>query len=135
MSMQSFAAALCARHPQLPGDWIVGIARRHGALADAIIGGARRTEELGAHFGAGLTAREIEYLVRREWAVDADDVLWRRTKAGLHLTDLSARRWLSTCAGLQPNLAGRADWLTSRAQRTQRRRAENARPRNRCEAQ
>jgi glycerol-3-phosphate dehydrogenase len=86
MSMQSFAAALRARYPELPGDWITGIARRHGALADALIGGACRAEELGAHFGAGLTAREIEYLVQREWAVDADDVLWRRTKAGLHLT-------------------------------------------------
>ena len=87
MSMQSFVAALRARYPELPGDWIAGIARRHGALADALIGGACRPEELGVHFGAGLTAREVEYLVRREWAVEADDVLWRRTKAGLHLDD------------------------------------------------
>ena len=85
--MQSFVAALRARHPELPGDWIAGIARRHGALADALIGGASRPKDLGVHFGAGLTAREVEYLVRREWAVEADDVLWRRTKAGLHLTD------------------------------------------------
>ena len=45
-------------------------------------------EDLGAHFGAGLTAREVEYLAQREWALTADDVLWRRTKVGLHLTDL-----------------------------------------------
>jgi len=87
MNIQSFVVALRERYPDLPGDWIAGIARRHGALADTIIGTASRAEELGAHFGAGLTAREVEYLVRHEWAVDADDVLWRRTKAGLHLTD------------------------------------------------
>ncbi len=87
MSTQSFVAALRARHPELPGDWVAGIARRYGALANALIAGASRPQDLGVHFGAGLTAREVEYLVRREWAVEADDVLWRRTKAGLHLDE------------------------------------------------
>ncbi|MBX3527298.1 MAG: glycerol-3-phosphate dehydrogenase, partial [Rhodoblastus sp.] len=35
-------------------------------------------------FGAGLTAAEIDYLVAREWAMTAEDILWRRTKLGLH---------------------------------------------------
>jgi D-erythritol 1-phosphate dehydrogenase len=88
MSMQSFGAALRARYPELPGDWLAGIARRHGALADALLGNARQPQELGMHFGAGLTACEVEYLAQHEWAREADDVLWRRTKAGLHLSDL-----------------------------------------------
>ena len=87
-SVQSFGAALRARYPDLPGDWLTGIARRHGALADSLLGGARRAEDLGVHFGAGLTAREVDYLTQHEWASQADDVLWRRTKAGLHLTAL-----------------------------------------------
>ncbi len=41
--------------------------------------------DLGEHFGAELYAREVDYLVAREWAVSAEDVLWRRTKAGLQL--------------------------------------------------
>jgi glycerol-3-phosphate dehydrogenase len=56
-----------------------------------VIDGACSAQELGVHFGAGLTAREIEYLVQREWAVEADDVLWRRTKAGLHLDEAQRR--------------------------------------------
>ena len=47
---------------------------------------ARSAEELGRSFGAGLTQREIEYLVAEEWAETAEDVLWRRTKCGLHMT-------------------------------------------------
>ena len=45
----------------------------------------RRMAALGEHFGADLYAREVDYLVAHEWACTADDVLWRRTKAGLHL--------------------------------------------------
>jgi glycerol-3-phosphate dehydrogenase len=41
--------------------------------------------DLGRDFGHGLTEAEIAYLKREEWAVTADDVLWRRSKLGLHL--------------------------------------------------
>ena len=41
---------------------------------------------MGQDFGAGLTAREVAYLKRIEWAKAPDDVLWRRSKLGLHLT-------------------------------------------------
>ena len=42
--------------------------------------------DLGADLGGGLTEREVGYLREREWAQTPDDVLWRRTKAGLHMT-------------------------------------------------
>ena len=41
--------------------------------------------KVGEHYGGGLTGRELRYFVDREWAMSADDVLWRRSKAGLHL--------------------------------------------------
>jgi glycerol-3-phosphate dehydrogenase len=83
----AYVERLRAQHPGLPAEWIAGIARRHGSLAEQILRGAQRPEQLGTHFGAGLTACEVEYLCRREWAREPDDVLWRRTKAGLYLTD------------------------------------------------
>jgi glycerol-3-phosphate dehydrogenase len=109
MDRQGFLAALRVRYPLLPEDWIAGIARRHGTLADAVIDGASRPEELGAHFGAGLTAREVEYLARREWVADTDDVVWRRTKAGLRLTESEREavarhlRDLTRTKGVHPN--------------------------------
>jgi glycerol-3-phosphate dehydrogenase len=41
---------------------------------------------MGTHFGAGLTAREVDHFIDREWARTAEDVLWRRSKIGLHLS-------------------------------------------------
>jgi glycerol-3-phosphate dehydrogenase len=77
---------LVARYPGFPPGWIEAIAARHGDLARTVLGEARTPEDLGEHYGAGLTRRELEYLVRWEWAREADDVLWRRTKVGLHLS-------------------------------------------------
>jgi glycerol-3-phosphate dehydrogenase len=92
---------LRSRYPELSVTWIRVLARRHGSLTESILGSARTPADLGQHFGGGLTAREVDYLVDKEWAVSADDILWRRTKAGLHVTGtaradleayLSARR-------------------------------------------
>jgi glycerol-3-phosphate dehydrogenase len=80
-----FLQRLEERHPQLPQPLLRALARRHGALAYDVLGNAAAVADLGAHFGAELYAREIDYLVEQEWAVSAEDVLWRRTKAGLGL--------------------------------------------------
>ena len=77
---------LAQRYPALPESLLNSLARRHGALCDRVLGDAHSLEDLGEHFGADLYAREVQYFVDREWAYSAEDVLWRRTKAGLHLT-------------------------------------------------
>ena len=50
-----------------------------------LLGDAKTMADLGRDFGGGLTEREVDYVVRNEWATTADDVLWRRTKCGLWL--------------------------------------------------
>jgi glycerol-3-phosphate dehydrogenase len=50
-----------------------------------VLAGVLRAADLGRDFGAGLSERELEYLVAHEWAETADDVLWRRSKLGLRL--------------------------------------------------
>jgi glycerol-3-phosphate dehydrogenase len=74
------------RHPRLPKMWLARVLRRHGSLADEIIGDGQVERDLGRHFGGGLYEREVDYLVRNEWAHEAEDVLWRRTKCGLHMS-------------------------------------------------
>ncbi|WP_123692986.1 glycerol-3-phosphate dehydrogenase [Allostella humosa] len=81
-----FCTGLGQRYPALDPAWLRRLARRHGTLAFDVLGDARVTADLGRHFGAGLYEREIDRLRRAEWAQTADDVLWRRTKEGLHLT-------------------------------------------------
>jgi glycerol-3-phosphate dehydrogenase len=75
-----------ARYAAMPEEMLRALFRRHGTLADQVLGEARTTADLGEHFGAGLYAREVDYFVAHEWAATADDVLWRRTKAGLQLS-------------------------------------------------
>lgn len=75
-----------ARHPQLPAVLLARLLRRHGTLAEDILGSARTEQDLGFHFGGGLYEAEVRYLAEHEWAQDAHDVLWRRTKCGLHMT-------------------------------------------------
>lgn len=57
----------------------------YGTRLDRILGDAREAEDLGVWFGGDLTAAELRYLHRHEWAQTADDVLWRRSKLGLVL--------------------------------------------------
>jgi glycerol-3-phosphate dehydrogenase len=71
--------------PWLPAGLRHALARRHGALAYEVLSRCASLADLGEHFGADLYAREVDYFVEREWARSAEDVLWRRTKAGLHL--------------------------------------------------
>jgi D-erythritol 1-phosphate dehydrogenase len=82
----AFFASLCRKYPDLPADFLRGLARRHGTRSLRILAGARTVADLGQDFGAGLCAREIDYLMSEEWARNADDVLWRRTKCGLPMT-------------------------------------------------
>jgi glycerol-3-phosphate dehydrogenase len=67
----------------------LGHARRlvcaYGTRLDQILGPARKMEDLGRSFGADLTESELRYLMRHEWAETAEDVLWRRSKLGLHM--------------------------------------------------
>lgn len=85
----NFDAWLADLQRCLPGfdpAFLHRLARRHGTATLDIIGDARDVSGMGRHFGAGLTEREVLHLRDREWARTADDVLWRRTKVGLHLS-------------------------------------------------
>ena len=82
-----FLARLRSRHAWLPEDVSLGYARRYGTRAEKLLDGVRALGDLGRHFGAALYEREARFLIADEWAEEADDILERRTKHGLHLTD------------------------------------------------
>ena len=83
----AFLQALRDAHPWLPRELALHYARLYGARAGAVIGGASSVEDLGPHFGGLLHAAEALHLREAEWARTAEDVLIRRTKHGLHLTE------------------------------------------------
>ena len=87
--------AFFASHPHIAESTLRGIFRRHGTHAQAVVGDG----DLGEDFGAGLTEREVRYFVAQEWAQSAEDVLWRRSKAGLQMSKAQQERVAQVLAG------------------------------------
>lgn len=73
-------------YPFLDARWARRLIRAYGTRAWRVLGDASNADDLGEDFGATLTEREARYLVEAEWAMTADDILWRRSKLGLHMT-------------------------------------------------
>lgn len=82
----ALVADLLARHPFLTRDWALRLVRAYGTESAQVLGDAREAGDLGRDFGGTLTEAEVRWLMAREWACSAEDVLWRRTRLGLRLT-------------------------------------------------
>ena len=77
-----------ARYADVPGDIVLHLCRAYGTRITLVLGeGGPGTERLGERFGARLTEAEARYLVHHEWARSADDILFRRTKHGVHMSE------------------------------------------------
>jgi glycerol-3-phosphate dehydrogenase len=74
------------RWPFLTADHARRLVDAYGTGVAAVLGNAARLDDLGTRFGADLTAAEVRYLMTREWAQTAGDVLWRRSKLGLRFS-------------------------------------------------
>ncbi len=88
-----------ARWPFLSENHAQRLVRAYGTRAAQILGSTQRLSDLGENLGADLTAAEVRYLMREEWAQTADDVLWRRTKLGLRVTREERERLAKFMAG------------------------------------
>ncbi|WP_338243214.1 glycerol-3-phosphate dehydrogenase [Aurantiacibacter hainanensis] len=66
---------------------VVRIGRAYGTCAWDWLGEAKGWDDLGRSFGAGLTLAEVSYLRDNEWAQTAEDILWRRTKLVMHMSE------------------------------------------------
>lgn len=91
-------AALVREYPFIGQGGAARLIRLYGTAARTFLGDARSLADCGRDFGHGLTEREVRYLVEREWARTAEDILWRRTKLGLHFSSEDSRAladWLA----------------------------------------
>lgn len=96
---------VCRRtYPWLADDIVYDYARNYGTRITMILAGCGDMQSLGRNFGGPLYEREVEYLMDQEFALTADDVLWRRSKKGLLITSEKARdldRWMAKRQGRQ----------------------------------
>ncbi len=110
--------AICLRHPWLPVALARRLARAYGAQVGAVIGMALSLADLGAEVAPGLFEAELRYQQQHEWAVSGDDVLWRRSKLGLHYSEAdraAVTDWMQRqpAANGSPAVRGKASPPTS----------------------
>jgi glycerol-3-phosphate dehydrogenase len=95
----AFLAQLRAEYPWLEERLALRLARAYGSRSRRVLGDALSPADLGEELLPGLHTSEVDYLRREEWAVTAEDILYRRSKLALHLPAGSVTRldaWLAT---------------------------------------
>lgn len=80
-----FMGDMAAYYHWFPADALLRMAKAYGTQVMTILGNAKNIDMLGRNFGGGLFQAEVDYMIRAEWARTADDILWRRSKLGLHV--------------------------------------------------
>ncbi|KIN73544.1 glycerol-3-phosphate dehydrogenase [Sulfitobacter guttiformis] len=78
-------AELKAKYPFLTERWVNRLLKAYGTEAFDLLGDAKTEGDLGRNFGSNLTEREVNWLVEREFANTAEDIIWRRSKLGLRM--------------------------------------------------
>jgi len=82
----TFLATCRKTYPWLPDDLVYDYARNYGTRISMLLAGCRNMQALGRHFGGPLYEREVAYLMEHEFARSGEDVLWRRSKKGLFVS-------------------------------------------------
>lgn len=85
LEFETYVRQLQEKYAWLAPALVARYARAYGTRIGLLLGGRRGMTDMGEEIVPGLYAAEAEYLITREWATTADDMLWRRTKLGLHV--------------------------------------------------
>jgi glycerol-3-phosphate dehydrogenase len=86
-NFETFFKTLRREYNWLPEALAHRYARAYGSRCREFLRGFKRLADLGEHLGENIYEVEISYLVNVEWALTMDDILWRRSKLGLHLSE------------------------------------------------
>lgn len=97
---------LNTQYPWLPTPTAQRYVRSYGTLCHRFLKDADSLDALGTHLGQGLYSAEVDYLIDREWASTSEDILWRRSKLGLHL-NISQQADLERYLEIHPTLAAK----------------------------
>jgi glycerol-3-phosphate dehydrogenase len=86
-NIEMFTQEVAREYSWLPENMRSRFIRTYGTRIVSLLKNATNVESLGRSFGADLFEQEINFLIEKEWATDIDDIIWRRTKRGLYLTE------------------------------------------------
>jgi glycerol-3-phosphate dehydrogenase len=105
-ALPALTAELQRDYPFLAQDHANRLAHAYGTRATKLLGAAKSSADLGPSFGATLTAAEVKYLMAHEWALSAEDIVWRRSKLGLRLSSeqiAAIDQWIASHRTPTPN--------------------------------
>ena len=85
--VERMIADLQSQYGFLTDFWARRLVRAYGTDATVMLGAAQTAQDLGRDFGATLTETEVVWLMTREYARTAEDVVWRRNKLGLRMSE------------------------------------------------
>jgi glycerol-3-phosphate dehydrogenase len=97
---EAFVQTQCDQYSSLPPQLIYRYARAYGSRMEGILNGAKDVKELGTHYGDNIFEAEIEYLIKYEFAHTLDDILWRRSKLGLHISEQTYQHLQHSFSGI-----------------------------------
>lgn len=112
----ALTARLSKQYPFLTVAWTNRLIKAYGMDAFDVLADATTKAALGKDFGATLTEREVVWLIQKEFAHTAEDIVWRRSKLGLRMSveDINALdKWMAQNAShhrshTQPDLPKRS---------------------------
>jgi glycerol-3-phosphate dehydrogenase len=84
---ETLVSETATRYPFLTRETVRRLVRAYGTRVETLLGGARTQSDLGRTFGADLTEAEVLYLANNEWAMSGADIVWRRSKLGLRMSE------------------------------------------------
>ncbi|SOB75001.1 homodimeric glycerol 3-phosphate dehydrogenase (quinone) [Marinobacter sp. LV10R510-11A] len=90
-NQDNLAVALQQEFPWLPEAVLSRYVRTYGTTSRGILSGCTSVSDLGEHFAGTLYEKEVQHLVKNEWAMTSEDILWRRTKQGLYASDAQTK--------------------------------------------
>lgn len=99
-AIPALTAELLRDYPFLTPVHANRLAHAYGTRVGKLLGSAKSSADLGQVFGDTLTEREVRYLMAKEFARSAEDVVWRRSKLGLRLSAQEIQtldRWMAAC--------------------------------------
>lgn len=85
--LDTLHANLRKQYPFLGQRWLERLVRAYGDDTENVLGIVEKADDLGVHFGADLTEAEVRWMMEREYARTAQDVVWRRSKLGLRMSE------------------------------------------------
>jgi glycerol-3-phosphate dehydrogenase len=103
-NFDKFLKSLTDRYTFLPEKLLRRYARAYGTRITSVLNGVNKTADLGAHYGDDVYEAEILHLLRYEFAHTVDDIIWRRSKLKLHISDKMIEKLEKALPGLHEKI-------------------------------